>query len=91
MMWGSFLFSCLIDADRINSADFEKEEQSQLRSLNYKPDWQSAIDKLEAKLAGFESRYPIDAIRQQTVLTLEQLYGSNSGIIVARPRIQVFS
>ena len=55
----------MIDADRINSADFEKEEQSQLRSLNYKPDWQSAIDKLEAKLAGFESRYPIDAIRQQ--------------------------
>ncbi|MDH2999899.1 CRISPR-associated helicase/endonuclease Cas3 [Chelonobacter oris] len=60
-----FLFSCLIDADRINSADFEKEEQSQLRRLSTKTDWQEAIDKLEAKLAGFESRYPIDAIRRQ--------------------------
>ena len=60
-----FLFSCLIDADRINSSDFEREEQKEIRRLAEKPDWQSAIDKLEAKLAGFENYYPIDEIRRK--------------------------
>ena len=60
-----FLFSCLIDADRINSADFERENQKEIRRLPEKPDWQAAIAKLEAKLAQFERRYPIDEIRRQ--------------------------
>lgn len=60
-----FLFSCLIDADRINSSDFEREAQKEVRRLTEKPDWKPAIDKLEAKLAGFENRYPIDEIRRR--------------------------
>ena len=60
-----FLFSCLIDADRINSSDFEREAQKEVRRLTEKPDWQSAIDKLETHLAGFENRYPADKIRRQ--------------------------
>ena len=60
-----FLFSCLIDADRINSSDFEREAQTDVRHLIEKPDWQSAIDKLEGKLAVFENRYPIDEIRRR--------------------------
>lgn len=60
-----FLFSCLIDADRINSSDFEREAQKEVRRLTEKPDWQTAIDQLEAKLAGFENRYPIDEIRRK--------------------------
>lgn len=60
-----FLFSCLIDADRINSADFERAEQKGLRRLNQAPDWQQAIDKLETHLARFEIRYPIDEIRRE--------------------------
>ena len=65
-----FLFSCLIDADRINSSDFEREAQKEVRRLAEKPDWQSAIDKLEVKLAGFENRpaeeiKPIDEIRRR--------------------------
>lgn len=60
-----FLFSCLIDADRINSSDFEREAQKEARHLTEKPDWQTAIDQLEAKLAGFENRYPIDEIRRK--------------------------
>ena len=60
-----FLFSCLIDADRINSSDFEREAQKEVRRLMEKPDWQTAIDQLEAKLAGFENRYPIDEIRRR--------------------------
>lgn len=65
-----FLFSCLIDADRINSADFEHAHQKDVRSLTEKPDWQMAINQLEAKLASFENRpktevKPIDKIRRQ--------------------------
>ncbi len=60
-----FLFSCLIDADRINSSDFEREAQKEVRRLTEKPDWQMAIDQVEAKLAGFENRYPIDEIRRR--------------------------
>lgn len=60
-----FLFSCLIDADRINSADFERETQKDLRRLTQKPNWQEAIDKLENHLAGFEIRYPIDQTRRK--------------------------
>ena len=60
-----FLFSCLIDADRINSSDFEREAQKEVRRLTEKPDWQTAIDQLKAKLAGFENRYPIDEIRRK--------------------------
>lgn len=58
-----FLFSCLIDADRINSSDFEREAQKEVRCLTEKSDWQSAINKLETHLASFENRYPIDEIR----------------------------
>ena len=60
-----FVFSCLIDADRINSSDFEREAQKEVRRLTEKPDWQSAIDKLETHLASFENRYPIDEIRRK--------------------------
>ena len=60
-----FLFSCLIDADRINSSDFEREAQKEVRCLTEKPDWQSAINKLETHLASFENRYPIDEIRRR--------------------------
>ena len=60
-----FLFSCLVDADRINSSDFEREAQKEVRRLTEKPDWQSAINKLEMYLASFENRYPIDEIRRR--------------------------
>ena len=60
-----FLFSCLIDADRINSSDFEREAQKEVRHLTEKPDWQTALEQVEAKLAGFQNRYPIDEIRRR--------------------------
>lgn len=47
-----FLFSCLIDADRINSADFENPENRIFRS-DSPVDWQTAIVRLEEKLASF--------------------------------------
>jgi CRISPR-associated endonuclease/helicase Cas3 len=59
-----FLFSCLIDADRIDSADFEYPDNRRYR-LSGTVDWQIAIDRLEAKIAGFTGRYPVDVIRSK--------------------------
>jgi len=59
-----FLFGCLIDADRIDSADFENPINKKLRSI--KPiDWQLAITRLEKKIAAFPVRNHIDTIRSE--------------------------
>src|SRR6185369_7327066 len=51
-----FLFSALIDADRLNSAGREPASG---------PDWPLLIDILEANLAGFTVRNRIDEIRAE--------------------------
>ncbi|PSU25156.1 CRISPR-associated helicase/endonuclease Cas3 [Photobacterium aquimaris] len=64
-----FLFSCLIDADRLNSAEFSEPRRLQERlSRSVKPDWDIAITRLENKLATFSVRNPIDTIRQNISL-----------------------
>jgi CRISPR-associated endonuclease/helicase Cas3 len=62
-LWVRFLFSCLIDADRINSADFENPGNESLRSHGF-VDWPVAIDRLEGKLADLSDRHEIDSIRR---------------------------
>jgi CRISPR-associated endonuclease/helicase Cas3 len=59
-----FLFSCLIDADRIDSADFESPENEKLRKHG-KVDWQIAIDRLEKKVASFEIHNQVDVLRNR--------------------------
>lgn len=61
--WTRFLFSCLIDADRINSADFENPNFSSERS-NGPVNWDIPIDRLENFLNKLEVRNPIDLIRR---------------------------
>jgi len=64
--WGfltRFLFSCLIDADRINSADFENPKNKRHR-LDTKPDWALAVQRAEAFFAEFKGDKPIDKIRR---------------------------
>ena len=58
-----FLFSALIDADRLNTADFEDETVALLRYHGSYPKWQLLIKKLEARLAGFEARSQVDETR----------------------------
>lgn len=62
-LWVRFLFSCLIDADRINSADFENPGNESLRSKG-RVHWQVAIDRLEDKLTNLPVRHEIDSIRK---------------------------
>ncbi|EIJ71523.1 CRISPR-associated helicase/endonuclease Cas3 [Pasteurella bettyae] len=75
-----FLFSCLIDADRINSSDFENEAQKDIRSLTSKPDWHIAINHLENHLANFAIRYEIDKIRRDISDTCLQRSSDEQGI-----------
>ncbi len=58
-----FLFSCLIDADRINSADFENPVNKNARSKK-QVDWKIVIDRVENKLAALPIRHEIDTIRK---------------------------
>ena len=59
-----FLFSCLIDADRMNSADYDDPERATARSTVI-PDWSFAEKKLEEKLATFNSKEPIAILRKK--------------------------
>ena len=58
------LFSCLIDADRIDTADFEHPGLARRRLRgNYAP-WEVLITRLESHLEHFTPTQPIDALRQ---------------------------
>lgn len=60
--WTRFLFSCLIDADRIDSADFECPDNKEQR--NMKPvDWSVPVNRLECFMNDFKICKPIDKLR----------------------------
>jgi CRISPR-associated endonuclease/helicase Cas3 len=51
-----FLFSCLIDADRLDTADFESPSNQDFRNYGQYHPWQTLIDRLDIKLREFESK-----------------------------------
>lgn len=59
-----FLFSCLIDADRIDTADFEYPQAASHRLNGQYTEWPQLIERLEKHLLGFPIRNPIDEIRR---------------------------
>ena len=61
-----FLFSCLIDADRLDSAEFENPFRKKLRlkRAGWK-DWSVAIERFEKKIIEFEQTKPIDGTRKE--------------------------
>jgi CRISPR-associated endonuclease/helicase Cas3 len=61
--WTRYLFSCLIDADRINSADFESPRNKALRSQG-NIDWSIPINRAESFLMGLPIKYDVDLIRR---------------------------
>ena len=58
-----YLFSCLIDADRINTADFEIPQQAKERNLCVDPCWDVLIKKLDRRLSEFSCQNHVDFIR----------------------------
>jgi CRISPR-associated endonuclease/helicase Cas3 len=59
-----FLYSCLIDADRLNTADFEVPGAAKLRSHGNYADWPVLINRLNKKLVAFEPE-GINTVRQK--------------------------
>lgn len=59
-----FLYSCLIDADRLNTADFEEPALAKWRPYGDYEDWKVLIKRLNKKLEDFDSK-GINAIRQK--------------------------
>jgi CRISPR-associated endonuclease/helicase Cas3 len=63
-----FLYSCLLDADRLNTADFEFPGNARLRNNNIYPSWESLIERLNGKIDEFENkpnRNEVDEIRSR--------------------------
>ena len=63
-----FLFSCLIEADRLNTADFEMPGDALYRNYGrYRP-WEILIERLENRIKEFEEkpeRNDVDKLRSQ--------------------------
>jgi len=60
-----FLFSCLIDADRLSTADFEYPDNIDLRNYSLKTDWSELISRFDSYIGRLKRRNFVDDIRNQ--------------------------
>jgi CRISPR-associated endonuclease/helicase Cas3 len=60
-----FLFSCLIDADRTDTADFSNGAAASLRQHGRYAEWPALAALLEGRVRRFVPRSPIDDLRRQ--------------------------
>ncbi len=60
-----FLFSCLIDADRQDSADFESPETAKQRQNNSYHSFNQLLERLENRLSSFKVDSDVNKIRHQ--------------------------
>ncbi len=60
-----FLFSCLIDADRLNTANFEFPEKAKQRKHGNYETWPVLIKRLEIYLSKLGNRTKVDALRKE--------------------------
>lgn len=77
--WTRMLFSCLIDADRINSADFECPENEKHRN-NSPVDWSIPVKRLELAIQKFDGNKPIDELRRNISDTCKNRAKEKQGI-----------
>ena len=59
-----FLYSALIDADRVDTADFENPHAACHRQHGVYQGWDTLIERLERHLSQFAMRHPIDHLRR---------------------------
>jgi CRISPR-associated endonuclease/helicase Cas3 len=60
-----FLFSGLIDADRVDTADFERPHAGRVRHHGKYPCWEELTGRLETHLHGFSDTNPVDGLRRE--------------------------
>lgn len=78
-----YLLSCLLDADRLNTADFEFPGNARLRNNNIYPEWESLIKRLNIKLDEFErkpDRNEVDDIRSRVSQSCLEFSSKPKGI-----------
>ncbi len=78
-----FLLSCLIDADRLNTADFEFPQNAVLRNYSRYIPWNILIQRLNKKLHDFENNpknEKIDRFRRQVSEACYQSYKKPKGV-----------
>ncbi|MBF8274945.1 MAG: CRISPR-associated protein Cas3 [Candidatus Brocadiaceae bacterium] len=75
-----FVFSALIDADRLNSADFENVAAARERYNGCYLEWSVLVVKLEAHLAGFKAKNQVDKIRSEISLSCLNFASREKGI-----------
>lgn len=59
------VFSCLIDGDRQNTAEFERPQSAAIRKATSTVSWTVLTETLENHLSGFASKAPIDDVRRE--------------------------
>ena len=59
-----YLFSCLVDADCVNTADFERPIIAKQRLYGHYEGWQVLAARLERRLGNFNGRERIDELRR---------------------------
>ena len=77
-LWTRMLFSCLIDADRINSADFEEPDNGEHRNIAV--DWSIPVVRLEHFIDQLKGENPIDQLRRNISNTCKQRAKEQQGI-----------
>lgn len=75
-----FIFSCLIDADRIDTADFERQRQGRARPKGSYAGWPILIERLELHLSRLPPTRPVDRQRQEISLQCRQAAARPGGI-----------
>ncbi|MBF0384076.1 MAG: CRISPR-associated helicase Cas3' [Magnetococcales bacterium] len=75
-----YLYSCLIDADRINSAEFEDPQLITLRNNSRFDSWDELISRLEGKLSSFKQKSRIDYIRRDISNNSVKAASSDKGL-----------
>lgn len=78
-----YLLSCLIDADRLDTADFEFPSNEYIRNYgNYTP-WETLIERLDRKIREFENkpdRNEVDKLRSQVSQTCLEFAAKRKGV-----------
>jgi CRISPR-associated endonuclease/helicase Cas3 len=62
-LYSRFIFSCLLDADRINTIDFEDPSKAAMRNLTSRPDWSALLRLYEKHIKDFSADSPMNQIR----------------------------
>jgi CRISPR-associated endonuclease/helicase Cas3 len=75
-----FLFSCLIDADRVDTADFEHPRAARFRPTGDYTAWHDLIERLELYLTTVPQLRPIDGLRREISDHCQQAAGRPKGV-----------